>query len=125
MCLSLYSDCHRSFTSPSCDTFKCFPSTSTNFLRCGSLSSASAPPPLGAGLVLLACLLLPPFFRPTQSCVDLYNLFQLSTTPASIQLVFCENCCNCRSILVASAETDAFHATYSSAILTGPLLLYS
>ena len=59
-----------------------------SFPKFGNLFSASAPPPLGAGPVLLP-LLLPSFFCPTQLCRDLYSPLQCPRSSASLQLVFC------------------------------------
>ena len=63
---SLPSDYHRSAALPS-NRHNFFPSVPTDFLGWRNLSPASAPLPWGAGLVLLALLLLPSFFHPTHS----------------------------------------------------------
>ena len=92
MWFSLYSDCHRSPASPS-DSLRCFPSIPTNYIRCRNLSPPPAPQHLSTGLVLLAFLLfLPSFSHPTQLCIDSYNPFQWSGTPASSKLMLCKIC---------------------------------
>jgi len=59
----------------------------------GSLSYFFSPT-TGCRLVLLTLLLFPSFLHPTKLCMEPYILFQWSGTPASIQLVFCEECCH-------------------------------
>ena len=62
-----------------------FPCWWRGFPRCGSLSSASAPPTQGAGPVLLPLLLLlPSFFHPTQLYGDLYSPFWCPRFSASV-----------------------------------------
>ena len=45
-------------------------------------------------LVLLTLLLFPSFLHPAKLCMEPCILFQWSGTPASIQLVFCDECCH-------------------------------
>ena len=94
--------------------------------RFGNLSSASAPRPWGAGPILLpVLLLLPSFFHPTQLCRDLYSPFWCPSSSASVQLVFCENCCIYRCIPDASVERDEPHVLLLLHLLTFFHLLYS
>ena len=110
--------CHRSATSPSSDSLKCFPPVPIDFpvergfpliresllcfsspnLGCRSHPASSPPPPSPFF-----------FFCPTQLCRDLYSLFWCPRSSASFQLVFCENCCIYRCIPDAFVERDELH----------------
>ena len=57
-----------------------------------------------------------------QLCMDVYNCFQWSRTPASIQPVFCDNCCICGCILDAFMETDTLHIPLLLCHLENPWL---
>lgn len=80
------------------------------FLRCGNLSPVSAPPPRGAGLVLLSLFfLLPSVFHSTYLSLDPYNPFQWPRSSGIAQTVFWENCSICGCTSDSSMEGDALH----------------
>ena len=113
---SLYPACHRSATSPSFDNFKCFPSVPIDFPVGEGVSPNLGISPLlqlpCSGLRVLSCFLSSSFsllFCPTHLCRDIYSLFWCPVSSASVQQVFCENCCIYRCIPVASMERDDLH----------------
>ena len=88
------------------------------FAQMWSLSPASAPQP--QSFLLSFLLLLPSFFHPTQSFVDLHNPFWWSRTPASIQLAFY---CICRCFLDVSMEQEALHIHLPAVLAPPPKLI--
>ena len=127
--VSLCALCHRLAVSPSSDSLRCFPSVPTDF----SVSEGASPdvgtslllqlPNWGAGSIPFPLLFFLPFFHPTWLCRYLYCPFWCPRSSASIQPVFCENCCICRCILDAFVERDELHVLLLLYHLEKPPLL--